>query len=177
VTGPFGGAVAFLDEASYVSIPSSSSLNLGSRLTLSAWICPQDMGINSRVVLSKNDEYMIRIDGPLEGNRLSFFVHVGDPAVTWEPRVQGAAQPVSNEWLHVAAVWDGATMRIYLNGETAGEQPRVGRPNPTPYPLMIGNWEYPSCHGIHSGGAIDEVRVYNRALSEVEVRQLAGIAR
>ena len=31
------------------------------------------------------------------------------------------------------------------------------------YPIIIGNWEYPSCHGMHFGGAIDEVRIYNYA--------------
>jgi hypothetical protein len=34
---------------------------------------------------------------------------------------------------------------------------------------MIGNFEYPSCHGCNFGGRIDEVRIYDRALTAIEV--------
>ena len=54
-----------------------------------------------------------------------------------------------------------------------GEVDRPGYPNPNPYPVMIGNFEYPSCHGGAFGGVIDEVRIYQRALSAEEVRDRA----
>lgn len=170
VAGKVGRALSFGTPGSFVKIPYSASLNLGDAISIEAWICPRDTGEASRILVSKNDEYALRIDNPREGNRISFFVHVGQPAVTWEPRVSSQGPPKLNVWHQVVATWDGTESRLYLNGELVGTRKRVGKPNPNPYPVMIGNWEYPSCHGTHFGGLIDEVRIYNRALSAEEVR-------
>jgi len=171
VAGKVGRALSFEAPDSLVKIPCSASLNLGDALSIEAWICPRDISEFSRILVSKNDEYALRIDNPREGNRISFFVHVGQPAVTWEPRVSSQGTPTLNVWHHVVATWDGAESRLYLNGELVGTRERVGKPNPNPYPVMIGNWEFPSWHGAHFGGLIDEVRVYNRALTADEVRE------
>jgi len=109
------------------------------------------------------------MDKNSEGGRISFFVQVGTPGVTWEPRVSTKAPPTLNAWHHVVATWDGKQLRMYLDGELQAERNRVGLPNPNPYPVMIGNFEYPSCHGGNFGGLIDEVRIYNRAITEREV--------
>ena len=170
VAGKVGRAVSFEAPESFVKIPCSASLNLGDAISIEAWICPRDIGEASRILVSKNDEYALRIDNPREGNRISFFVHVGQPAVTWEPRVSSPEPPKLNVWYQVVVTWDGAESRLYLNGELVSTRKRVGKPNPNPYPVMIGNWEYPSCHGTHFGGVIDEVRIYNRALGAEEVR-------
>jgi len=76
-------------------------------------------------------------------------------------------------WHHVAGTWDEQKLRLYVDGEVQGEVDRPGYPNPNPYPVMIGNFEYPSCHGGAFGGVIDEVRIYQRALSAEEVRDRA----
>lgn len=163
VEGKLGRALSFAEPGSYVKIPCRPSLNLGEAISIEAWIRPRDISGQSRIIVSKNDEYLLRIDNPREGNRLSFFVHVGSPAVAWEPRVSSKEAPAVGEWQHVLAVWDGTESRLYVNGKLVGRKPRAGKPNPNPYPIMIGNWEYPSCHGTHFGGAIDEVRIYNYA--------------
>lgn len=170
VTGKFGGALSFEEKGSYVKIPCSPNLNLGDALTLEAWIYPKDISEESRVIISKNDEYILRIDRPSEGNKISFFVHVGSPAVSWEPRVSSIEVPSLNEWHHIVGVWDGENLYLYVNGNLVNKRVRIGKPNPNPYPVMIGNWEYPSCHGTNFGGIIDEVRIYNRALSEEEIK-------
>ncbi|MFW6163475.1 MAG: LamG domain-containing protein [Planctomycetota bacterium] len=163
VAGKEGRALSFTSPRSRVEIPSSEDLKLGRAITIEAWIRPQDLSEGPRVVLSKNDEYALRIDGPDEGNKLSLFVHVGAPAVSWEPRASSQERPKLNRWQHVVAVWTGSSLRLYVDGKLVGQRRRVGRPNPTPYPIVIGNWEYPSCHGMRFGGAIDEVKIYNYA--------------
>ena len=169
VEGLRGSALAFVRHDSAVRIPRREQLNLGDQLTLEAWIHPTVADESSRIIIAKNDEYLLRMDKRPEGGRISFFVHVGSPAVTWEPRVSSKAPPALNAWHHVVATWDGAMLRLYLDGELQGETPRTGKSNPNPYPVMIGNFEYPSCHGTCFGGLIDEVRIYNRALSAAEV--------
>jgi len=170
VPGRRGQALAFNQPGSGVKVASSPGLNLADAISIEAWICPSEAGAESRVILAKNDEYALRIDKPSEGGRISFFVHVGSPAVTWEPRVSSPRPPAPGVWQHLAAVWDGTVIRLYLDGEPVASQPRTGKPNPNPYPVVIGNWEYPSCHGAQFGGLIDEVRVYTRALTPDEVK-------
>ena len=173
VPGKVGKGLRFAAGGSCVRIPCRPSLNLGSALSIEAWVCPAEPADVSRVILSKNDEYALRVDKASEGGRISFFPHVGSPAVAWEPRVSSKAAPTSGAWHHVAAVWDGRKERLYLDGVLEAETDRAGRPNPDPYPLMIGNWEYPSCHGTCFGGVLDEVKLWSRALSAEEVARHA----
>ncbi len=167
--GKAGKALTFTDSASGVRVGRRPQLNLGTQIAIEAWIYPTVADETSRIIVAKNDEYLLRIDKQPEGGHISFFVHVGSPAVTWEPRASSKEPPSLNQWHHVVAMWDGAMIRLYLDGELQSEQPRTGLPNPNPYPVMIGNFEYPSCHGANFGGIIDEVRIYDQALTAAQV--------
>ena len=71
------------------------------------------------------------------------------------------ANPV-NAWTHVALTYDGATLRLYVNGVQVASQPQAGSIETPSTPLRIGgNVPY----GQFFQGLIDEVRVYNRALT------------
>ena len=74
-----------------------------------------------------------------------------------------------NEWAHIACSHDGATLKCYLNGEEADSTP-MGAITSSSTPLLIGS------DGWRSDwiGAIDEVAIYNRDLSEGELLYLAG---
>jgi hypothetical protein len=167
--GHTGQAISLQRPGDALRIASRRSLQLGQALTLAAWICPGPGGELSRIIVAKNDEYLLRIDKPAEGGRISFFVQVGTPAVSWEPRVSSLAPPAPGVWQHVAATWDGRLMALYLDGKLQATTEHVGLPNPNPYPVMVGNFEYPSCHGGVFGGLLDEIRVYPRALSAQEL--------
>jgi hypothetical protein len=76
------------------------------------------------------------------------------------------AEPVGR-WTHLAVTYDGAAVRLYVNGVEASSQPASGTIRRTTDPLWIGgNRPY----GEYFKGVIDEVRVYDRALSPGEVR-------
>lgn len=169
--GKIGTALSFAAEDAAVRLGRRAWLNLGQQITLEAWVCPGAPDDRSHIIIAKNDEYLLRLDKQPEGGRISFFVHVGTPAVNWEPRVSSKTPPQPGKWTHVVATWDGASLRMYIDGELHDERARVGFPNPNPYPVMIGNFEYPSCHGGNFGGLIDEVRIYDRALTADEVTQ------
>ncbi len=173
--GKLGKALCFAEPRSAVRVSSRRQLRLGEQVSIVAWIRPRAVDAAediSRVIVAKNDEYLLRIDKPSEGGRISFFCHVGSPAVTWEPRVSSTVPPTPDVWHHVAVTWDGKALRLYLDGELQAERERTGMPNPNPYPVMIGNFEYPSCHGGNFGGCIDEVGIYAEALSEAQIREL-----
>ncbi len=74
-----------------------------------------------------------------------------------------------DEWAHIACSHDGATLTAYLNGEATESTP-MGAITSSPAPLLIGSdgWRDDWI------GAIDEVAIYNRDLSEGEILYLAG---
>ena len=73
-----------------------------------------------------------------------------------------------NAWSHLAATFDGSTVRLFVNGVQAGSLPFSGSMAASTGPLRLGGngvW------GEWFAGLIDEVRVYNRALSASEIQQ------
>ncbi len=80
---------------------------------------------------------------------------------TWGTR----SVPV-NRWSYVAVTYDGATLRMYVDGEQVSSRPSAGAIQASDDPLWIGgNRPY----GEHFDGEIDEVRVYDRALTQGEI--------
>ncbi len=78
-------------------------------------------------------------------------------------------------WTHTAAVWDGATMRLYKNGVEVGSTAKGGTLSTDPAAkVSIGN--QPAETGDRPwDGLIDDVRIYDRALSVDEIAELAGL--
>jgi hypothetical protein len=76
------------------------------------------------------------------------------------------ADPV-NRWSHLALTYDGARLRLFLDGTQVSSRTATGTIRMTTDPLWIGG-NHP--YGEYFRGVIDEVRVYDRALSPAEVR-------
>ena len=72
-----------------------------------------------------------------------------------------------DEWNLVTAVYDGANMRLYLNGEEWDFQPKTGTLTSSTG-FSVGN----DASGNYFDGDIDDVRVYNRALTAAQVYAL-----
>ena len=80
----------------------------------------------------------------------------------------GKAAAPPDHWTNVAFVYDGAVQRLYVDGRGVATNPAHGRIQVSGNPLWIGgNQPY----GEHFDGVIDEVRVYDRALSRREIRR------
>jgi len=115
----------------------------------------------------------------------SGFLNKGAFAVSYRNTSDGATgvagtsiiQP--NTWTHVVGVWSSADGRsaIYKNGLLDNERIETQSINQplfynTSYPAMIGNWGYLWGSNYYMIGYIDDVRIYNRALTEAEINQL-----
>ena len=104
-------------------------------------------------------------------------IHVGfdgDKVAVWrfgdfEP-IAVSTQAPDSSWHHLAYSWDGATHLLYLDG-TAVSSSAVTMPAGAIQTARFGTWELPE---EVFGGDIDEVRVYDRALSAPEIAALAG---
>ena len=78
----------------------------------------------------------------------------------------GDKAPSADRWSYVAITYDGATLRMYIEGEQVSSRPAAGAIEASDDPLWIGgNLPY----GEHFDGEIDEVRVYDRALAQGEI--------
>src|SRR5207253_3160554 len=72
-----------------------------------------------------------------------------------------------NTWTHLASTYDGATLRLYVNGTLTGSFAHAGSINTTTGALRIGG---NSVWGEYFNGTIDEVRVYNSALTAAQIQ-------
>ncbi len=79
----------------------------------------------------------------------------------------GSAVLPTNVWSHIAATYDGAALRLYYNGLLISSQAQTGGIATSTNPLQIGG---DSIYGQFFQGAIDEVRIYNRALAQAEIQ-------
>src|SRR5678816_1771512 len=80
--------------------------------------------------------------------------------------VFGTASLAVNTWSHIAVTYDGANLRLYVNGTQVSSVARTGTIPTSTNPLQLGG---DSIYGQYFAGAMDEVRIYNRALSAAEV--------
>jgi glucose/arabinose dehydrogenase/fibronectin type 3 domain-containing protein len=162
--GRYGNALSFNGTSSTVRIADSASLDLTTAMTLSAWIQPTASQSGWKTILQHEaDAYFLNAsnsDGPLRpsggGTLGGNTQYLGGPA----------ANPV-NAWTNVALTYDGATLRLYVNGTQVASRAATGAIQTTNSPLWIGG---NSPYGEYFQGLIDEVRVYNRALTQADVQ-------
>ena len=157
--GRFGGALTFNGSSGRVSVPDTASLDLTSAVTLEAWVNPAANQTNWRTVVQKQvDSYLLHASNSSGALRPAAGVMVGTAVPTV---VASSAIPV-NTWSHLAMTYDGAQLRLYVNGALISSRDQTGPIATSTSPLWIGG---NSPYGEYFNGRIDEVRVYNRALT------------
>jgi hypothetical protein len=83
----------------------------------------------------------------------------------------GTAALPTNTWTHLAVTYDGAALRLYVNGVQVASLAQTGHLVTSANPLQIGG---DSLYGQYFQGTIDEVRIYNQALSASEIQADMG---
>ncbi|MCC7495034.1 MAG: LamG domain-containing protein [Fimbriimonadaceae bacterium] len=73
------------------------------------------------------------------------------------------------QWHHLALTWDGAVLRLYVDGRPGGEVAAPGPRQAVPGPLAVGRRLDGSGDGYRFRGQVDELRVWSRALTADEV--------
>jgi hypothetical protein len=151
--GQYGNAVAFDGNATRVR--SDANVSLSGAFTIEAWI----------LNVGTAPYETIATIGP---NR-DFYLAGGIPRFDSGPTFLsfGAALP-TNTWQHVAITYDGTTMRAYVDGALYGT-PQAISLGAVNAPVQIGAWIFGSGNADYFSGTIDEVRVYDRALSQAEI--------
>lgn len=161
--GRFGGALSFNGVSSLVTVNHSATLSLSAGMTLEAWVKASNPA-NWRTVVMKEGagglSYAL-YGGDDSGRASGYIRRTSDIAAT-----ASSALP-ANTWVHIAATYDGAALRLYTNGTLAASTAVTGSIVTSTSPLRIGG---NTAWGEYFQGLIDEVRIYNRALSTPEIQ-------
>jgi hypothetical protein len=156
---PPSNMALYFDGSDEVIIPSDSSLNPTNALTVMAWIHADDWVGNQRILQKGvDDQYRLLDEGNLEFGLAG--VSGGDI---------GTPLPTTGTWHHVAGTYDGSTITLYVDGVERVSNFASGPLQTSSTSLYIGNKPLSSYPGDHFKGIIDEVRIYNRALSDQEI--------
>jgi len=90
----------------------------------------------------------------------------------WNTTVNSNTNFILNQWNHVAVTFNNSVQRMYLNGILVGIGTKVPSPVCQGEPIRLGVWW--SGDPLYFTGNMDEVRIYNRVLSQKEIRKLAA---
>ncbi len=178
VAGKFGSGLLFDGQGGErvalggLDIPSGA-------ISITCWLKASNLdtpGNDPRMVSkanggANNDHWWMLSSGRISGNKfLRFRLKTNDGQDTAELK---AGSLEVNEWIHAVCWWDGANMRIYKNGEQAGNLAKGGTSvavDPT-IQAAIGNQPI-GAENRPFEGVIDEVRIYTKALSVEEIQEV-----
>jgi hypothetical protein len=168
VEGAVGMGLQLDGVDDYVDLGNDPLFDLTEQVTLSVWVNTQDIGnTQDNPWLGKGDtSYMIK--GFRTGNQIEFFIYDGG----WHSSYADVGDSFNGEWHHAAGTFDGEQLKVYVDGKMSGTLDYVGGITPNTYNVAIGKNTQAS--GRFSESIIDEAMIYNRALSEGEIRYLAG---
>ena len=159
VDGKFGEALSFDGVDDYVEVPASASFSYDKGYSFAIWFKANN--VNSQ-------------QGPIGQNGGGQYINfwMNSAQLRWENDAGQASYAnaliEANQWYHAVGTYDFSTglSKIYINGQFDKETPLTSGKNFTAIPVIIGSYgvgAYPF------NGTIDEVRIYNVALSEADI--------
>ncbi|MHC4241991.1 MAG: LamG domain-containing protein [Planctomycetota bacterium] len=159
-----------LDGDDYVDCGNNDAYNITEQITLTAWIKP-DPAFNypdwSGIIMRGGpniDTFAFYYNGPNE--QLGFKTTGTSPA--W--MAIAAPDLFDGGWHHVAAVYDGARKPVYLDGEEVGSMDSTGPIETSDGRLLLGAGRDMSPPTHYLVGLIDDARIYDAALDQVEIQ-------
>ena len=168
VAGKFGTALAFDGVGDSVEIPSSDSLNATDGITMSMWVkAPAGGGIKQAGIEKGGwevGEYSIY---PVyEGGTVIQFFDL--PPACGDAGVRGPSLQ-DDQWHYFVGTWDGELISLYIDGKLASSGACDGSLMESAGAVHIGSRLAAGDRFLT--GAVDEVRIYNRGLSEAEINE------
>ena len=164
-TGQIGGALDFDGFNDYVDCGNNASLNINAKVTITVWVNTNDAGnFQHNPYVTKGDRsYAIK---HYMDNSLQFFIYDGEWNVAWF----GVDSSFNGFWHHLAGTYDGSSLKLYVDGQLRRTTAHVGPIASSEYNVNIGRNAQATSRSYD--GLIDEVAIYNRALSAGEIQEL-----
>src|SRR5436853_7313995 len=128
--GRFGNALVFNGTSARVTVPNAASLQLTTGMTLEAWVNPTTVTAQWRDVIYKGDDNYYLEATSTNASLPGAGATLGNTF--------GTAALAANTWTHLATTFDGATLRLYVNGVQASSRAMTGTLPTSTNPLQIG---------------------------------------
>ena len=157
----------------YITIPFSPKFNLDNSFSFSIWINPQNISLSQRIIDRStggtSDDWMIDLSANpadigkircIAGGAGSSNLSYSNPVITKE-----------NIWYLVNVTYDLKDIRFYINGILDKISPLTSSTPTSTNPVRIGVATVGNANFFN--GKIDDIRIYNRALSQAEITYLA----
>jgi hypothetical protein len=162
-SGKFNGALSFNGTSSRVDVPNAASLQLSTAMTLEAWVNPTTVTSKWRDVIYKGrDNYFLAATSTNTSKPAGAGIIGGV-----NTKALGTAPLATSTWTHLTATYDGAALKLYVNGTLVRTTAVTGVIATSTNPLQIGG---DSIFGQFFAGTIDEVRIYNTALTPAQIQ-------
>lgn len=166
-----GFALDFNASTDYLSILNNAALNFTGPFSVEAWIKADSWSVNNwgNVILSKDGwgageaGYTLRCGA----NGTASFMF--GTTTSWK-EVLSTPQMQIGQWYHLAGTYDGTQIKLYINGILSGTTNFTGVPLASTYDLAIGRITYTAGGTRNFDGQIDEVRIWNTALSQATIQ-------
>jgi hypothetical protein len=163
-SGRFGSALTFNGTSAWVSVPHNASLDLTTGMTIEAWVYPTSVTGWRTVVMKEAPNSLAYTLYSVNGaSRASGWAQVGSS----DYFVNATSNLAVNTWTHLAYTYDGTTLRLFVNGTQVAAAAGPAALAASTGVLRIGG---NAVWGEYFAGRIDDVRIYNRALSAAEIQ-------
>ncbi|MFJ4106795.1 LamG-like jellyroll fold domain-containing protein, partial [Oerskovia enterophila] len=166
VTAGGRSAVRFDGATGKVSIPDADALDVSSALTVAAWVRPEQVAtqyVVKKASPSATDGFELGLSSAGKA-----FLRLNQATAGDTYRVNATSTYPSNgtTWVHLVGTYDGQRMRLYVDGVEQGSAAGPGTVGVNTLPLLLGGQPGGT---LPLKGAVDGVRLYDRALSAAEV--------
>jgi Concanavalin A-like lectin/glucanases superfamily/Bacterial Ig domain len=168
--GMYGNALAFNGTSSYVNLGNSTALQLTGSMTIEAWVKATGNPADDGQIVAKSDPCGWQLKTSPDTGPHTFGVSVSRTPTAKAQRYSTTIRAL-NTWYHVAGVYDSAsqTLSTYLNG-SLDNGTLHGTVSASQFNQDVNVNIGRRAGGYYFNGVIDEVRIYNRALSQAEIQ-------
>lgn len=158
-SGKFGASLNFDGDGDCVDLGDTFNFDLLKPFSMSAWIKRQAGGITIMGKYGGQTRLTLDASGTLQFTR---------SGVT----IESSYDLGTNQWYLVTATYDGINLRMYVDGKSVSDPVASGSISSSSTPFLIGAQYNSGSISHYFNGQIDDVRIYNYALSAAQVRKL-----
>lgn len=162
-TGIVGGAASFDGGPGVIDFQGGA---VGANaLSVSCWVRHNAMNTkNERYVTFGDEAAVLRHEGLMGAGQLDFWLKTGEGP---NKHIRAKGVLAAGQWTHICGTWDGTTQKLYKDGVLLDSQTPGGSLKDSSN-MKIGSYIVEGMSGL-----IDDVRLYNRALTQEEISALA----
>jgi hypothetical protein len=147
----------------YVELPNESNYDFTTNLTIEFRVRTSNLNVYTSFVSKGNGSWRVQTSGD------GLIAYAANGAFV---DFKSTTRLDDNNWHHVAVTYDGAFARIYIDGVLENSRGASGTITNTSHPVVIGAMRETGPAGRYLNGDIDEVRIWNKALSASDILAL-----